>query len=74
MGRGVAGAFRLVEALQKANLTFDMLCLPNLASQMTSYTIRREWDYLVTHLLGLELPKDFKLITGEDLFYLNKHN
>jgi len=71
---GVAGAFRLVEALQKANLTFDMLCLPNLMNQMTGYTIRREWDYLVTHLQGLEPPKDFKLTTGDELFYLNKHN
>jgi hypothetical protein len=71
---GVAGAFRLVEALQKANLTFDMLCLPNLYSQMTSYTIRREWDYLVTHLQGVEPPKDFKLTTGEDLHFLNKYN
>jgi len=71
---GVAGSFRLVEALQKANLTFDMLCLPNLMNQMTSYTIRREWDYLVTHLQELEPPKDFKLVTGEDLFYLNKNN
>ena len=70
----VAGTFRLVEELQKANLTFDMLCLPNLMSQMTSYTIRREWDYLVRHLQGLEPPKDFKLTTGEDLFHLNKHN
>jgi hypothetical protein len=74
MSLGVAGAFRLVEALQKANLTFDMLFLPNLMNQMTSYTIRREWDYLVTHLQGIEPPKDFKLTSGEDLFLLNKHN
>ena len=68
----VAGTFRLVEALQKANLTFDMLCMPNLTSKMTSYTIRREWDYLVTHLQGVEPPKDFKLTTGEDLFFSSK--
>ena len=74
MTPAVSGAFRLIEALQKANLTFDMLCLPNLMNQMTGYTIRREWDYLVTHLQGIEPPKDFKLTTGEDLFRLNKHN
>jgi dipeptidyl aminopeptidase/acylaminoacyl peptidase len=74
MTTGVPGAFRLVEALQKANLTFDMLYLPNLMNQMTAYTIRREWDYLVTHLQGGEPPRDFKLTTGEDLFHLNKHN
>jgi len=71
---GMAGIFRLVDALQKSNITFDMLSLPNMANQMTGYTIRREWDYLVTHLQGVEPPEDFKLTTGEDLFYLNKHN
>ena len=39
---GVGSAFRLVEALQKANKDFDMICLPNMTHQMTSYTIRRE--------------------------------
>ena len=68
----VPGTFRFIEALQKANLTFDMLCLPNLGHRMTSYSTRREWDYLVTHLQGLEPPKDFKLTNGEDLFDLNK--
>ena len=68
-----AGTFRLIEALQKANITFDMLCLPNMTNQMSSYATRRQWDYLVTHLQGMEPPKDFKLTSGEDLFHLNKH-
>lgn len=59
-----AGTFRLVEALQKANKNFDMLCLPNLVNFVTGYTYRREWDYLVTHLQGIEPPKDFHLTTG----------
>ena len=63
---GVGSAFRLVEALQKANKDFDMICLPNMTHQMTSYTIRREWDYLVTHLQGIEPPKEFSLTVGED--------
>lgn len=62
--------YRLVEALQKANKDFDMLCLPNLNNAMTSYTIRREWDYLVTHLQGIEPPHEFQLKTGVD--FLNE--
>lgn len=53
--------FRLVEALQKANKNFDMLCMPNMHHEMTGYTTRREWDYLVTHLQGIEPPQDFGL-------------
>lgn len=63
----LAGAtFRLVDALQKANKTFDMLCLPEMSNSMTSYTIRREWDYLVEHLYGTEPPSDFHLETIEE--------
>ena len=65
LSSAVGGTFRLVEALQKANKDFDMICLPNMPHQMISYTIRREWDYLVTHLQGIEPPKEFSLTTGE---------
>jgi len=64
-----AGSFRLIEALQNANKSFDTLCLPNLKTHFTSYTLRREWDYLVTHLQGIEPPKDFHLTTGRDKIY-----
>lgn len=59
--------FRLVEALQKANKNFDMLCLPNLAMQISSYGRRRGWDYFVTHLQGIEPPSEFQLTTSEDI-------
>lgn len=58
---------RLIDALQQANKNFDMLLLPNDAHSMSSYAIRRAWDYLVTHLLGLEPPDEFKLTTSVDL-------
>ena len=61
-----AGTFRLAEALQKANKDFDMLVLPNLRLVMSSYTTRREWDYLVAHLQGIEPPKEFHLTTGRE--------
>ena len=66
-----AGTFRLVEALQKANKDFDMLVLPNMGNNMTSYSTRREWDYLVTHLQGVKPPRGFKLTNSEDLFHSN---
>ncbi|ARN73808.1 alpha/beta hydrolase family protein [Oceanicoccus sagamiensis] len=56
-----AMCFRLVEALQQANKSFDMLLLPNLGHSCSSYTIQRSWEYVVRHLLGEEPPKGFKL-------------
>ena len=65
-----AGMFRLVKALQKANKDFEMLCLPNLIHEMTSYTIRREWDFLVKHLQDINPPFEYKLKTGKDILGL----
>lgn len=62
-----ASTFRLVDALQKANKDFDMLCLPNSAHEIPTYALRRNWDYLVKHLLGINPPKEFNLTTGFDL-------
>jgi dipeptidyl-peptidase 4 len=39
------------------------LLLPNPAY---GYTVKRAWDYLVEHLLGLQPPEDFKLTTSFD--------
>jgi dipeptidyl aminopeptidase/acylaminoacyl peptidase len=64
----VAITFRLIEALQKANKTFDMLLLPNMGHDPCAYTTRRMWDYFVQHLLGEQPPTDFKLTTGIDLY------
>jgi len=62
----VSMTFRVVEALQKANKNFDMLLLPNLGHTSSGYTIRRSWDYVVTHLLGVEPPEDFKVVSAFD--------
>ena len=63
----VAMAFQLIDALQKANRTFDMLVLPNDGYGMSSYALRRCWDYLTEHLLGATPPADYCLTTGMDL-------
>ena len=63
-----AAAFRVVEAMQKANKDFDMLLLPHFPGFPTAYLVRRTWDYLVTHLLGEEPPEQYHLskILGQD--------
>ena len=66
---GIASSFQLIDALQRANKDFDMLILPNDGYGMGSgYATRRTWDYLVTHLLGAQPPKEFALITPMELW------
>ena len=67
----LASTLRLVEALQKANKSFDMLLLPNDGHFMCSYATRRAWDYFVEHLLGEKPPKDFQLMRSVDIFTKN---
>lgn len=62
-----SSTFRLIESLQKANKDFDMLCLTNEGHSVPTYALRRNWDYLVKHLQGIEPPKEFQLTTGLDL-------
>jgi dipeptidyl aminopeptidase/acylaminoacyl peptidase len=54
----------VVEALEKANKSFDLVLFPNSAhgfGQYGPYMMRRRWDYFVRHLLGLEPPVDYQL-------------
>ena len=48
---------RLVDALQRANKDFDLLVFPNIKPDR--YAFRRTLDYFVTHLQGIEPPKEF---------------
>ena len=52
---------RLVDALVNANKDVDMLNVPNMMHMVTPYALRRQWDYLVTHLMGEEPPEQFLL-------------
>ena len=54
-------AFRLIDALQKANKDFDLVMMPTLGHEFSDYLIRRSWDYLIKNLRGEEPPKEFKL-------------
>ena len=61
-----AATFRLVQALMDANKDFDMLLLPTRGHALaTNYVVRRTWDYMVQHLMGVEPPKQFHLQAGE---------
>ena len=57
-----ANTLRVVDALIKANKDFDMLIVPDAAHGLPDYTIRKQWDYFVRHLLGVEPPKDYKMM------------
>ena len=56
-------AFRLIDALIKANKPYDLMYLPNRphSGVTDNYVIQRQLDYFVEHLLGVEPP------TGVDI-------
>ena len=56
-----AASLRIVEALQRANKDFDLIVEPCGGYYVTSYQLRRAWDYLVCHLQGNQPPKCFRL-------------
>ncbi|MBO9672591.1 MAG: DPP IV N-terminal domain-containing protein [Sphingobacteriaceae bacterium] len=54
----------VVEALEKANKSFDLVIFPNSAhgyGAYSPYMMRRRWDYFVQNLLGAEAPKDYQM-------------
>ena len=57
----------VVEALEKANKSYDLIVFPNSAhgyGQYSSYMMRRRWDYFVKNLLGAEPPTDYMIKGG----------
>ncbi|MCC6317150.1 MAG: DPP IV N-terminal domain-containing protein [Gemmatimonadaceae bacterium] len=58
-----AHTIALVDALVKANKSFDLLVLPDADHNLTGhpYIIRRTWDYFVENLLGSRPPADFTI-------------
>lgn len=56
----------VVEALEKANKSFDLVVFPNAAHGYgpdAPYMMRRRWDYFVKNLLGAEPPVDYQMHT-----------
>jgi dipeptidyl aminopeptidase/acylaminoacyl peptidase len=56
---------RFVDALMKANKSFDMLFVPNMfhgeSGDHALYLVRRRWDYFVQYLLGVTPPSNFEI-------------
>jgi dipeptidyl aminopeptidase/acylaminoacyl peptidase len=53
---------QVVDALVKANKSFDLLVMPNRTHDMGEpYVVRRRWDYFVQYLLGMQPPRDFTI-------------
>ncbi|WP_428847006.1 DPP IV N-terminal domain-containing protein [Rhizohabitans arisaemae] len=55
---------RLVDRLIAANKDFDLLIVPgaeHLFFGYEAYVIRRRWDFLVRHLLGVEPPAGYRI-------------
>jgi dipeptidyl-peptidase-4 len=58
----------VVEALMKANKTFDMLIVPNAHhsyGEMRPYIMRRRWDYFVQYLAGGVPPRNYEMKSSD---------
>ena len=59
----------VIEALTKANKSYDLVVFPNAAhgyGQYSPYMMRRRWDYFVRHLAGAEPPQDYQMTPRPD--------
>jgi dipeptidyl-peptidase 4 len=57
-----AMTIQVVDALIKANRSFDLIMAPNRAHSLNEpYFIRRRWDYFVEHLMGATPPTNYEL-------------
>jgi dipeptidyl aminopeptidase/acylaminoacyl peptidase len=57
-----AMTLQVVDALIKANKSFDFMILPNRSHGLNEpYVIRRRWDYFVQHLMGMVPPDNYTI-------------
>jgi dipeptidyl-peptidase 4 len=62
-----AMTIQLVDALIKANRSFDLIMAPNRPHSLNEpYFIRRRWDYFVQHLLGVQPPDNYLIVRPVD--------
>ena len=60
----------VVEALTKANKSYDLVVFPNARhgyGTYSPYMTRRRWDYFVQNLAGAEAPRDYQMTPKPDL-------
>ncbi|GAB3730353.1 S9 family peptidase [Hymenobacter agri] len=56
--------FLVIEALTKANKSYDLVVFPNAQhgyGQYSPYMMRRRWDYFVQNLAGADAPHDYQM-------------
>ncbi|MEQ1605484.1 MAG: DPP IV N-terminal domain-containing protein [Pyrinomonadaceae bacterium] len=61
--------YLVVDALVKANKDFDLVIFPNARHGYgadSNYMMRRRWDYFVKNLLGVDPPKEYKIVAKQD--------
>jgi dipeptidyl aminopeptidase/acylaminoacyl peptidase len=59
----------VVEALTKANKSYDLVVFPNAHhgyGQYSPYMTRRRWDYFVQNLAGAQPPHDYEMMPKPD--------
>ena len=62
-----AMTIQMVDALIKANKTFDLIIAPNRPHSLNEpYFIRRRWDYFVQYLLGAVPPDNYLIVRPVD--------
>jgi dipeptidyl aminopeptidase/acylaminoacyl peptidase len=62
-----AMTIQMVDALIKANKTFDLIIAPNRPHSLNEpYFIRRRWDYFVEYLLGATPPNNYLIVRPVD--------
>jgi dipeptidyl aminopeptidase/acylaminoacyl peptidase len=62
-----AMTIQLVDALIKANRSFDLVIAPNRPHSLNEpYFIRRRWDYFVQYLLGAVPPTNYLIVRPAD--------
>jgi dipeptidyl-peptidase 4 len=63
-----AMTIQVVDALIKANRSFDLIMAPNRAHSLNEpYFIRRRWDYFVQHLLHALPPDNYLIVRPTDI-------
>ncbi|MEO7962324.1 MAG: prolyl oligopeptidase family serine peptidase, partial [Gemmatimonadaceae bacterium] len=62
-----ANTVQLIDELEKANRTFDLVWAPNRNHGLNEpYFIRRRWDYFVTYLMGATPPENYLIVQPVD--------
>ncbi len=58
-----ANTLAVVDALVKANKSFDLLILPDAEHELSQhpYVLRRMWDFFVEHLMGVRPPANYTI-------------